>query len=91
MEAQLYVGTYGKYNAGRLHGKWLDLTNYSDKEEFYEACKEVHKTEHDPEYMFQDKEGILYIKHGSMKAIYQMEYLSLWKPLKMIRTKERLF
>jgi antirestriction protein len=25
-----------------------------------EACKEVHKNEHDPEYMFQDKEGILY-------------------------------
>jgi antirestriction protein len=60
MEAKLYVGTYGKYNAGRLHGKWLDLTEYSDKEEFLEACKEVHKTEHDPEYMFQDKEGLLY-------------------------------
>jgi antirestriction protein len=60
MEAKLYVGTYGKYNAGRLMGKWLDLTQYSDKEEFYEACKEVHKTEHDPEYMFQDKEGLLY-------------------------------
>jgi antirestriction protein len=59
MEAKIYVGTYGKYNAGNLYGKWLDLTEYSDKEEFYEACKALHKDEHDPEYMFQDYEGIL--------------------------------
>jgi antirestriction protein len=60
MEAKLYVGTYGKYNAGRLHGKWLDLTKYSDKEEFMEGCKKLHNTERDPEYMFQDKAGVLY-------------------------------
>jgi antirestriction protein len=60
MEAKLYVGTYSKYNAGRLTGKWLDLTEYSDKEEFYEACQEFHKDEEDPEFMFQDYEGILH-------------------------------
>jgi antirestriction protein len=60
MEAKIYVGTYGKYNAGSLFGKWLDLTEYSDKDEFYEVCKELHKGEQDPEYMFQDYEGVLH-------------------------------
>ena len=53
-EAKVYVGTYGKYNNGSLSGAWLDLSDYSDKEEFYEACRELHKDEEDAEYMFQD-------------------------------------
>ena len=36
-EAKVYVGTYAKYNNGSLSGAWLDLSDYSDKEEFYEA------------------------------------------------------
>ena len=32
-EARVYVGTYGKYNNGSLFGAWLDLSDYSDKEE----------------------------------------------------------
>ena len=39
-EAKVYVGTYVKYNNGSLSGAWLDLSDYSDKEEFYEACRE---------------------------------------------------
>ena len=39
-EARVYVGTYGKYNNGSLFGAWLDLSDYADKEEFYEACRE---------------------------------------------------
>lgn len=57
-EAQVYVGTYGKYNNGSLDGGWLDLSDYSDKDEFYEACRELHKDEADPEYMFQTWENI---------------------------------
>ena len=41
-EAKVYVGTYAKYNNGSLFGAWLDLSDYSDKEEFYEACRELH-------------------------------------------------
>ena len=41
-EARVYVGTYGKYNNGSLFGAWLDLSDYADKEEFYEACRELH-------------------------------------------------
>lgn len=57
-EARIYVGTYAKYNGGSILGKWLDLSDYSDKEEFYEACRELHKDEQDPEFMFQDWEYI---------------------------------
>ena len=53
---KLYVGTYKKYNEGSLKGKWLDLDDYNDKDEFLEACQELHKDEKDPELMFQDME-----------------------------------
>lgn len=63
-DARIFVGTYGKYNEGSLFGKWLDLSDYSDKEEFYGACKELHKDEDDPEFMFQDWENIPYYLIG---------------------------
>lgn len=58
MSMRIYVGTYAKYNNGNLFGKWLDLEDYSDKNEFLEACRELHADEEDPELMFQDWEGI---------------------------------
>lgn len=54
----VYVGTYAKYNSGSLFGKWIDLDDYSSKEEFYEACHELHSDESDAEFMFQDWENI---------------------------------
>jgi antirestriction protein len=57
-EARVYVGTYAKYNNGSIEGKWLDLSDYCDKEEFYTACHELHSDEKDPEFMFQDYENI---------------------------------
>lgn len=54
----IYVGTYAKYNNGSIAGKWLDLSDYADKEEFIKACLELHSDEQDPELMFQDWEGI---------------------------------
>jgi len=54
---KLYVGTYKKYNEGSLFGEWLDLDDYSDKDDFIEACLELHKDEDDPELMFQDYEA----------------------------------
>ena len=58
MEAKVYVGTYRKYNEGSIEGKWLDLADYTDKADFYEACADLHKDEQGPEFMFQDWEGI---------------------------------
>ena len=50
----LYVGTYEKYNNGSLDGAWVDLTQFKDKDEFYDFIEKLHKDEHDPEFMFQD-------------------------------------
>lgn len=58
MAMRVYVGTYGKYNNGSIDGAWLDLADYNDKEEFLEACSELHNDEADPELMFQDWEDI---------------------------------
>jgi len=60
LEFRVYVGTYGQYNAGSLIGKWVDLSDYSDKDEFLEDLENWHR-EHgdpDPELMFQDYEGM---------------------------------
>jgi antirestriction protein len=57
MTAQVYVGTYAKYNAGSIAGAWLNLEDYQDKDAFYTACAELHKDEEDPEFMLQDFEG----------------------------------
>ncbi|KFX10485.1 antirestriction ArdA family protein [Pectobacterium atrosepticum ICMP 1526] len=54
----VYVGTYHKYNCGSIAGQWLDLDDYSDEDDFYEACRALHVDEADPEFMFQDYEGI---------------------------------
>lgn len=59
MTMRIYVGTYAKYNDGNLFGKWLDLEDYTDRDDFYKACAELHADEEDPEFMFQDWEGIM--------------------------------
>ncbi|WP_051891267.1 antirestriction protein ArdA [Chryseobacterium sp. JM1] len=57
-EARVYVGTYKKYNEGSLYGRWIELSDYTYINEFYNVCKELHRDEDDPEYMFQDYENI---------------------------------
>jgi antirestriction protein len=56
--AQIYVGTYKKYNEGSLFGAWVDLEDFSEKEDFIEHIANLHKDEDDPEFMFQDWEEI---------------------------------
>ncbi|MEY8761263.1 antirestriction protein ArdA [Chryseobacterium tongliaoense] len=55
--ASIYVSTYAKYNIGNLNGDWLNLSDYLDYEELYEAMRELHYDEEDPEFMFQDYEA----------------------------------
>ena len=57
-EARVFVSTYAKYSNGSSYGKWLDLSDYADKDEFLDACRKLHKDESDPEFMFQDWENI---------------------------------
>ena len=77
--ARLYVGTYAKYNAGTLKGAWLNLYDYNDKEEFYNACRELHADEKDPEFMFQDAENI-------PESLYSESYVNefIWEILSRI-------
>ena len=56
--SKIYVGTYSKYNDGNIFGAWLDLVDYSDKDEFIAACLMLHRDEDDPELMFQDWEDV---------------------------------
>lgn len=53
----LYVGTYGKYNDGSLDGMWVDLTTFSDYDDFMNFCYLLHNDEDYPEFMFQDYEN----------------------------------
>lgn len=57
-DARVYVGTYAKYANGNLSGAWLDLSDYEDLDEFLTACKELHKDEESPEFMFEDLENV---------------------------------
>lgn len=68
LHPRVYVGTYAKYNSGSLEGAWIDL-DYHTKETFYEAIKELHKDEKDPEFMYQDWENdpCNYISESSIK------------------------
>jgi antirestriction protein len=58
VRAAVYCGTYAKYNNGSIAGKWLYFGDYDSPREFWNACKELHKDEADPEFMFQDFEGM---------------------------------
>ncbi|MEC4094988.1 antirestriction protein ArdA [Myroides odoratimimus] len=58
MHSKVYVGTYAKYNNGSIKGQWIELSNFSSLDEFYEFCAELHSDETDPEFMFQDWENI---------------------------------
>ena len=57
-ELRVYVGTFGKYNRGSLAGKWLNIKDYKNVDEFDKACRQLHSNEYDPEFMFQDWEYI---------------------------------
>lgn len=55
---KVYVGSYEKYNNGWIDGEWVDLTDFSNIDEFFEYCAEIHADEEQPEFMFQDWENI---------------------------------
>ena len=56
-DAQVYVGTYAKYNNGNLAGAWLSLGEHDTAEAFDAAARKLHNNERDPELMFQDCQG----------------------------------
>jgi antirestriction protein len=56
--ARIYVGTFAKYAAGSLGGAWVDPDHFSDLGDFLAHCRALHSDEADPEFMFQDTEGL---------------------------------
>ncbi|MFO6295703.1 antirestriction protein ArdA, partial [Pseudomonas aeruginosa] len=54
----VFVGTYHQYNGGCIFGKWFDLTDFDDEDEFYDACRALHAPEDDPVFMFQHCGGV---------------------------------
>ena len=75
MNPRIYVGTYAKYNNGRLFGAWIDPSDYQGIKEFYDACRELHNNDalnedSEHEFMFQDWEGVpaKYIGEGWLSA-----------------------
>jgi antirestriction protein len=77
-EPALYCGTYAKYNNGSIAGKWLRLRKYKTAEEFLQACKELHKDEDDPEFMFQDYEHMPRQFYGESLSSRDLEKLYEW-------------
>jgi len=86
-DSRVYVGTYAKYNDGSIFGEWLDLSDYSDKNDFLEACMKLHEDEEDPELMFQDWENIpdKFISECSIDDEY-WEYMEVTKDWDETRT-----
>lgn len=73
----VYVGTWGKYNGGSLHGEWIDLSKFDTPEEFKNYChKKLHADEPDAELMFQDVEGPAWVR--SVISEYGMNYDMVW-------------
>ena len=52
--SKIYVTTFSKYNSGSAQGSYLDPQDYYDREDFLEACQELHRDEEAPEFMFTD-------------------------------------
>lgn len=77
----VYCGTYAKYNGGSIFGMWIDLEACSDAEEFFDVCRELHKDEDDPEFMFQDFQGfpesMYHESMGSDEIERILEYVAL--------------
>lgn len=79
--AGLYVGTYRKYNDCSLYGMWIDLEMFTDAEDFFEVCKQLHSDEKDPEFMFQDFQGFPEEFYGESMCVDEvqkiLDYLQL--------------
>lgn len=54
----IYVSTYAKYNNGSLGGEWVNVENFTNKDDFLSYCVDLHSDEEDPELMFQDTDEI---------------------------------
>ena len=67
---RIYVGTYGKYNEGSLHGTWIDLP--TSEENLKQQLQYVAQGEYDPEFMIQDYESSVGIEPSESENIFEL-------------------
>jgi antirestriction protein len=56
--SRIFVTTYRKLNDGNSQGQWFDLEDFTDRDDFIEACLALHNDEDEPELLFSDYEDI---------------------------------
>ena len=80
--AKATISTWGKYNAGSLKGLEVDLTDYTDLDEVWEAARKFHSDEHDPEFMISDYrcdiEGAI-DENGIAEEIFEILDMDEWE------------
>lgn len=74
----LYVGTYGKYNGGSLDGMWVDLTTFSNYDDFMDFCHLLHHDEEAPDIMFPDYENFPHEYYQESMDREEWERLSVY-------------
>ncbi len=65
-------------------GEWVDLTRFSNEENFLEYCKKLHEDEKDPEFIFQYFQGFPEAYYGESKLDPD-----LWGYLERIKTHDK--
>lgn len=80
----VYVGTYKKYNEDNLNGQWVNLTKFDNYEKFLNYCKEIHKDEKNPQFMFQDFQNFpeKYYHENSLDE-------EIWDYIQTIKTQDK--
>ena len=75
-KAKVFTTTTHKIACGKsTAGEWLDLSEFSDFEEFETACKRLHADEKAPEIAFTDWENIpdtLIREHSLYRGIFEL-------------------
>lgn len=71
---KVYVSSFESYNNGDLSGEWVDLADFSCKEDFLDYCSEIC----DGEIMFQDWENI---ENELISSSYISEHAFSWAEL----------
>lgn len=79
-DLRIYVACLAAYNAGKLHGKWLDVSDYHDADDLSEAVQQILKESPEPdaeEYAIHDTENChgLIGEHSSLQECIDWQEL----------------
>ena len=86
----LYIGTYHKYNSGSIFGEWVNLFDFDNLKDFYKFCRELHKDEEDPEFMFQDWEAPEELKNFVGESYLHPKIFEIWELWKKYQNEDKI-